>query len=279
MKQRELPMTGVGGVRLYTRSWLPDSDPVAVIAISHGLGEHCGRYEELAAKLVERGHAVYAMDHRGHGRSDGARANIGRFAHVVADFGTFAGHAAREHPGLPVFMLGHSMGGAIAFASAVHLQDAISGLVLSGPLLGVGADVGPVQRACVRLLSAVAPGLGALRLPPTAVSRDPAVVQAYEQDPLVFHAAVPARTVAELVAAVATFPGLAGRFHRPILIQHGRADTLVPLAATHGVYHLIKSHDRTVKIYDGLYHEIYNEPERATVIADLLEWLASRRPL
>lgn len=279
MKQRELPMTGVGGIRLHTRSWLPDADPVAVVVIAHGLGEHCGRYEALAARLVERRHAVYAMDHRGHGRSDGAHANIGRFAHVVADFGTFAGHASREHPGLPVFMLGHSMGGAIAFASAAHLQDSLSGLVLSAPLLGIGDEVGPLQSMMVRLLSAVAPGIGALKLPPASLSRDPAVVQAYEQDPLVFHKSVPARTVAELVAAVATFPELAGRFHRPILIQHGRADTLVPLAAAHDVYHLIKAHDRTVKVYDGLYHEIYNEPERETVIADLLEWLESRRPL
>lgn len=279
MKQRELPMTGVGGIRLYTRSWLPDRDPVAVIAISHGLGEHSGRYEALAARLVERGHAVYAMDHRGHGRSDGARANIDRFAHVVADFGTFAGHAGREHPGLPVFMLGHSMGGAIAFASAAHLQDVLSGLVLSAPALGAGDAVSGLQWTLVKLLSALAPGLGALKLPPTAVSRDPAVVRAYEEDPLVFHKAVPARTVSELVAAMATFPELAGRFHRPILIQHGRADTLVPLAATHDVYHLIKSQDRTVKIYDGLYHEVYNEPEREAVIADLLDWLETRRPL
>jgi alpha-beta hydrolase superfamily lysophospholipase len=279
MKQRELPMTGVGGVRLYTRSWLPDGDPVAVIAISHGLGEHCGRYEALAARLVDRGHAVYAMDHRGHGRSDGARANIERFAHVVADFSTFAGHAAREHPGLPVFMLGHSMGGAIAFASAAHLQDVLSGLVLSAPALGAGDAVSPLQLKLVRLLSAVAPNVGALRLPPTSVSRDPAIVRAYEEDPLVFHKAVPARTVAELVAAMATFPEIAAHFHRPILIQHGRADTLVPLAATHDVYHQIRSHDRTVRIYDELYHEVYNEPERETVIADLLEWLETRRPL
>jgi alpha-beta hydrolase superfamily lysophospholipase len=271
-------MTGVGDVRLYTQCWLPDEDPKAVVVISHGLAEHSGRYHALAERLVARGYAAYAMDHRGHGRSSGARANIQRFAHVVADFDTFAGHAAREHPGLPVFVLGHSMGGAIAFASASRLQDSLCGLVLSAPALGVGDTVPPLKLALVRLLSAVAPGVGALTLPSNSISRDPEVVRAYEADPLVFHKAIPARTLVELLQAMATFPELAVRFHRPVLIQHGRADTLVPLAAAHGVYHAIASPDRTIKLYDGLYHEVYNEPERELVIGELLGWLDARLP-
>jgi len=274
MKHREFNVEGVGGVPLHTQAWLPETAPSAVIVLAHGLGEHSSRYRHLAERLVADGRAVYAVDHRGHGRSGGPRANIERFAHVVSDFCTFAGRASRQHPDTPLFLFGHSMGGAIAFASAVRLQDSLSGLVLSGPALAAGDAVPAFQFAIARALSFVAPNTGAMKLPAAAVSRDPAVVRAYEADPLVMHDSVPARTLVELLQAMTSFPALAKQLRLPVLIQHGTADLLVPLAAAREVHQAIAAQHRTFRPYEGLYHEIYNEPEREQVIGDLLKWLA-----
>ena len=273
MRHRELNAAGIGGINLYAQAWLPEAAPRAVIVVSHGLGEHGGRYETLARELVQRDHAVYAVDHRGHGRSSGPRANIERFAHLVADFCAFTERCAGEHPATPVFMLGHSMGGAVAFASALRLQHRLQGLVLSAPALATGQAVPRWQEIFVRLLSLVAPDTGALTLPPDAVSRDPSVVARYAADPLVHHKAIPARTLVELLRAMQGFPASAPGLRLPTLVLHGTADKLVPLAATQPVYRAFGTRDCVVQLYEGLYHEVFNEPERERVTADLLRWL------
>ena len=273
MRHRELNAAGIGGIKLYAQAWLPEAAPRAVIVVSHGLGEHGGRYETLARELVQRDHAVYAVDHRGHGRSSGPRANIERFAHLVADFCAFTERCAGEHPATPVFMLGHSMGGAVAFASALRQQHRLQGLVLSAPALATGQAVPRWQEMFVRLLSLVAPDTGALTLPPDAVSRDPSVVARYAADPLVHHKAIPARTLVELLRAMQGFPASAPGLRLPTLVLHGTADKLVPLAATQPVYRAFGTRDCVVQLYEGLYHEVFNEPERERVTADLLRWL------
>jgi len=273
MRHREFKAAGIGGIDLYAQGWLPETGARAVIVVAHGLAEHGGRYETLAGELVQRGYAVYAVDHRGHGRSSGPRANIDRFAHLVSDFCAFTGRCAREHLDTPVFMLGHSMGGAVAFASALRLQQKLRGLVLSAPALATDQKLGPLQEMFVRFLSVVAPNTGALALPADAVSRDPSVVARYAADPLVHHKEIPARTLVELLRAMQGFPASAHELRLPTLILHGTADTLVPLAATRPVYQAFGTGDRSVMLYDGLYHEVFNEPERARVTADLLRWL------
>jgi alpha-beta hydrolase superfamily lysophospholipase len=273
MRHREFTAAGIGGIDLYGQGWLPETAPRAVIVVSHGLAEHGGRYEALAAELVQRDYAVYAVDHRGHGRSSGPRANIDRFSHLVSDFCAFTGRCARQHLDTPVFMLGHSMGGAVAFASALRLQDTLRGLVLSAPALATDQKVSPLQEMFLRLLSVVAPNTGALALPANAVSRDPSVVARYEGDPLVHHKAIPARTLVELLGAMRDFPAKAPQLRLHTLVLHGTADKLVPLAATRPVYQAFGTRDRIVKLYDGLYHEVFNEPERERVTADLFRWL------
>ncbi|HET7204504.1 MAG TPA: alpha/beta fold hydrolase, partial [Steroidobacteraceae bacterium] len=153
MRRREFKSTGMGGLDLHAQAWLPEGHVRAVFAVAHGLGEHSGRYATLADELVAQGHAVYAIDHRGHGRSPGARANIERFDYLVSDFCAFTGRASRQHPDTPVFMLGHSMGGAVAFASALRLQGSLRGLVLSAPALGTDEVVAPGRRILARALS------------------------------------------------------------------------------------------------------------------------------
>ena len=163
------------------------------------------------------------------------------------------------------------MGGSIALGYALRYPQDLSGLILSGPAVGGFVPLG--QRLVLRLLSALSPNLGTLALPASAVSRDPAVVAAYEDDPLVYHGKVPARTAGEMVAAAAAFPARAGEMKLPVLIQHGAQDKLIPLEPNRAVYAALGSADKTVTIYQGLYHEIYNEPEHARVIDDLVAWL------
>jgi len=278
VRHRELQLPGCQDIVLFAQAWLPERDPRAVVVISHGLAEHGGRYPEVAARLVASEYAVYALDHRGHGRSGGPRANIDRFAYLVSDLGTFAGRAQREHPGAPVFLLGHSMGGAIALACALRYKGSLKGLVLSAPALAPGETVSSFKMLTLRLLSSLSPNAGALTLPATAISRDPAVVEAYERDPLVFRGAIPARTIVELLQAMAAFPAGAPELRIPVLVQHGTADALVPLAATRPIYERLgQPRERTLRTYEGLFHEIYNEPERDRVLADLAVWIEAHR--
>jgi len=279
MRQRDLQMPGCGEVELKARAWLPDGEPRTLVVVSHGLGEHSGRYQGLAERLVAAGCAVYAVDHRAHGRSGGsARANIDRFDFLASDLGTFTGRAQREHPDVPTVLFGHSMGGLVALECALRNPDVLVGLVLSGPALATGETVSSLKRAVGQLLTRIAPNAGMLTIEPSAVSRDPAVVRAYQQDPLVFHGSVPARTAVELLQAMSAVAARAHRLRLPVLVQHGSADRLVPLAAVQPVYQQLGDPKRrTLRSYPDLYHEVYNEPEREQVIGDLLGWIAAVR--
>ena len=283
--REEWTLGGHGGLELFARSWLPKGPPRDVVVIAHGYGEHGDRYANVVERLVPAGYAVHAIDHRGHGRSGGRRALIDRMDRVIDDLHGFveqvrargdndrgaSERGASERGGAKVKLLGHSMGGSIALGYALRYPQDLSGLILSGPAVGGFVPLG--QRLVLRLLSALAPTMGTLALPASAVSRDSAVVAAYERDPLVYHGKVPARTAGEMVAAAAAFPARAGEMRLPVLIQHGAQDKLIPLEPNREVYEALGSADKTVTIYEGLYHEIYNEPEHARVIDDLVAWL------
>jgi alpha-beta hydrolase superfamily lysophospholipase len=278
MKHREMQLPGCQDATLFAQAWLPEREPSVVVVISHGLAEHSGRYTDLAARLVAHGYAVYALDHRGHGRSSGVRANIERFSYLVSDLSAFVGRAQRQHPDATTFLVGHSMGGAVALASVLRNPGGLKGLVLSAPAVAAGEVASPVKAFAVRLLSRLAPSTGALTLPAAAISRDPAVVRAYESDPLVFRESIPARTLVELLQAMAAFPDSVPKLKIPVLVQHGTADRLVPLAAARPVYERLGSPKlRTIRLYEGLFHEAYNEPERDQVIADLEAWIDGQR--
>jgi alpha-beta hydrolase superfamily lysophospholipase len=273
VKQTDWRITGHGGVELYAQGWLPDGEPRDVIVIAHGYAEHGGRYGNLVERLVPQGYALYALDHRGHGRSGGRRALVDRMTWVIEDLHRFVGEVRARHDGQRIKLLGHSMGGNVAFGYALRWPEDLSGLILSGPLIGGSAPA--AQRIVVGLLSAIAPALGTVGLPPEAVSRDPAVVKAYAVDPLVTTGKVPARTAHELFAPLPGYRERAPGMKVPVLIQHGEADALVPLAGARPTIDAIGASDKTVIIYPGLFHEIYNEPEKDAVIADLSRWLES----
>ncbi|HYD04090.1 MAG TPA: alpha/beta hydrolase [Reyranella sp.] len=268
---REWVLTGRGGVALAARAWLPAGAARDVIVIAHGYAEHSGRYANVVDRLVPLGYAVYALDHRGHGRSGGHRGMIGRMAWVVEDLHGLVAQARNENGGRRVKLLGHSMGGAVATGYAQRYPEDLSGLILSGPAIG-GMPSG-FQRALLRALSAVAPKLGTVELPAEAICRDPAVVTAYRHDPLVTIGKVPARTVGEMASAANAYLAQAPAMTVPVLIQHGSQDLLIPPEGNRAIYAAIGSEDKTIETYEGLYHEIYNEPERESVLDDLVAWL------
>lgn len=277
MKHHTGFMTGARGRRIFWQAWEPATSPRAVVVIVHGASEHSDRYRYVVAALVTDGYAVYALDHRGHGRSAGPRALIDRLDFAVADLHHVVQRAREAQPGAPVFMFGHSMGATIALRYAIVAPDQLQGLILSGALAALEAAPA-AMRVAGRVLSALAPRLPLIAIDASLVSRDPDVVAAYQSDPLVHHGRLPARTVAELAAAIDRFPSTVGAITVPTLILYGTADRLCPPAGSKMLGQLIGASDKTVKPYEGLYHEIVNEPEREEILADLGAWLGERAP-
>jgi lysophospholipase len=268
--------SGVGGRHIFWRSSTPDGAPVrAAVVLVHGLGEHSGRYDHVVARLVGEGYAVHALDHRGHGRSDGPRAFIEDLDNAVADVDTLVDRVTRAEPGGQVFMLGHSMGGLIALRYALAHQRRLAGLILSAALAQLDAVPKPLEMVG-RALSVIAPRAPLIAIDPALVSRDPAVVEAYRSDPLVHHGRVPARTAVQLADAVDRFPATVSAITVPTLILYGTADGLCPPAGSVMLGQRIGAGDTTVTAYDGLFHEILNEPERETVLEDITGWLGTR---
>ncbi len=270
-------LAGTGGRRLFWRSWTPGEPARAVIVLVHGLGEHSGRYDHVVARLLDEGYAIHTLDHRGHGRSDGPRALIHDMDDVVSDLDALVDQAVAAQPGVPVFLLGHSMGGLISLRYALAHQDRLAGLILSASLAALDAVPKPLELVA-RTLSVVAPQAPVIALDSALVSRDPAVVAGYRSDPLVHHGKIPARTAVQLADTVERFPDSVGAITVPVLILYGTADRLCPPAGSVMLGERIGSSDKTVTAYDGLFHEILNEPERERVLDDIAGWLAARAP-
>ncbi|MGW2662758.1 alpha/beta hydrolase [Nocardia tengchongensis] len=267
---------GAGG-RVFWQAWLPDTEPRAVAVIVHGYAEHSGRYAHVAQRLTESGFAVYALDHTGHGKSEGARANIGSLDTAADNVRTMLATATGRHPGLPKFVIGHSMGGLTTAYFATRDQPEVTGLVLSAPAIDIEAG-NAVQRLAAPLVAKYLPNVPVVKLDSKLVSRDPEVVRAYDEDPLVHHGGVPARTAGEMLRAGEFVKAHLDRLTAPLLVQHGNADGLASPTGTDKVERDAASKDKTVIRYDGLYHEIYNEPEQDKVLTDLVNWLDAHVP-
>ena len=273
MKYREGKFKGYKGLNLYYQCWLPEDKPKAVLLVAHGLAEHSGRYKNLVDYFVPKGYAVYALDHRGHGKSEGTRSYVDSFNDYLTDLKTFFDMVRKEHKNTKIFLFGHSLGGTIATAYAVEHQEELAGLILSGSSLVPSTSVSPALLAVAGVISALLPKMGVTLLDASAISRDKAVVDAYVNDPLVFRGKVPARTGAELARMWKQLPEQMPKIKLPILIMHGFADQLVNPAGSKLLYERVGSKDKTLKLYDNCYHEICNEPEREQVFVDMEAWL------
>ena len=272
----ERSFDGVGGVNIVYDVWTPDITPRGVVVLSHGFGEHARRYDHVAQRFGESGLITYALDHRGHGRSGGKRVYLRDLSEYTDDFHTLVGIAAKDHPGLPRIVLGHSMGGGIVFAYGVEHPDDYTAMVLSGPAVDAQDSVSPVMVFVAKALGKIMPGLPVEELPTDAVSRDPAVVAAYNADPLVHHGKLPAGIARALLSVGETMPRRAAALIAPLLVVHGEQDKLIPVAGSHRLLECVASEDAHLKVYPELYHEVFNEPERAVVLDDVASWIEVR---
>jgi alpha-beta hydrolase superfamily lysophospholipase len=269
----ERSFDGVGGVRIVYDVWTPDTGPRGVVVLSHGYAEHARRYDHVAQRFGEAGLLVYALDHRGHGRSGGKRVYVRDISEYTGDFHTLVGIAAAEHPELNRIVLGHSLGGGVVFAYGVEHPDDYAAMVLSGPAVDAQSTVSPLLVLVAMTLGRLAPGLPVENLPADAVSRDPAVVTAYETDPLVYHGKLPAGVARVLFTVGDTMPQRAAALSAPLLVVHGEQDKLVPVEGSHKLVDCVGSTDVHLKVYPELYHEVFNEPERAVVLDDVASWI------
>ena len=267
---------GFGGVRIVYDVWTPEAPPRAVVVLAHGLGEHARRYDHVAQRFGAAGLVTYALDHRGHGRSGGKRVLVRDISEYTADFDSLVRIAAREHPGLKCIVLGHSMGGGIVFAYGVERPDNYDMMVLSGPAVAAQDQVSQLLALAAKALGAVVPGLPVQELDVDAISRDPAVVAAYNDDPLVYHGKVPAGIGRALLQVGETMPRRAPALTAPLLVVHGSDDRLIPVEGSRRLVDCVGSTDVELKVYPGLYHEVFNEPERDRVLDDVVSWISNR---
>lgn len=223
--------------------------------------------------------AVFALDHQGHGQSEGERAYVEKFEHYVEDVVQYVQYITSAEPfaSRPRVLLGHSMGGLIAAHTVKAAPDLFSALALSGPALAADPKVAsPVMRFLSSVLSNVFPKLSLESLPPDLVSRNKDVVRAYELDPLGYHGGMQARWGNEMLKAMDSIQASAADISLPVLIMHGGADGLCSIEGSRTFFDGVSSSDKTMKEYPGLYHEVFNEPEREEVLGDLCEWIDAR---
>ena len=275
MNHIEGKFKGVRNANIYYQAWLPEGNVKAVLLVVHGLGEHSGRYMNVVNHFVPLGYAVYGLDHIGHGKSEGMREVVERFEDYTDTLTIYYNMVKGWQTGKPIFLLGHSMGGLMAAYYLLDHQADFRGAVISAPGIKVSARISQAAITIGKILSVLAPKAGVLALDVNGISRDPEVVTAYVNDPLVFHGKTPARLAAELVKTMSRVTAEVDKSTLPFIIVQGGQDKLVDPAGAQMLYDKASSKDKTIKVYDGLYHEVFNEPERARVLKDVETWLAA----
>ncbi len=276
MNHIEGSFKGIRDANIYYQAWQPDGDAHAVLLIVHGLGEHSGRYMNVVNHFTPLGYAVYGFDHIGHGRSDGRREYLERFTDYTETLRIYHKMIKANQAGKPIFLLGHSMGGLIGSHYLLDHQDEFKGTIISAPAVKVSESISKLTIIIGKLLAVMAPKMGLLALDVDAISCDPEVVKNYVNDPLVFHGKTPARLASELLKAMLHISAEAWRIYLPFIVLQGSEDKLVDPGGAQMLYDKSRSKDKTLKIYDGLYHEVFNEPERDRVLNDVENWLAGR---
>jgi acylglycerol lipase len=275
MKHTEGTFKGSKGHNLYYQCWLPDTKPKAVLLVVPGLAEHSGRYTNLVNYFVPRAYAVYSLDTQGHGKSEGVRCYVNKFSDYADDLKIFSDMVHSKQSDRKIFLTGHSMGSTIVLDYAVQHQRDLAGLVISGTALKPGSSIPTALRKVVRLLSLLFPKMGVTVIDATTISQDKAVVDAYIHDPLVYRGKVRARLAAELLNTIDRLPSQIPEIKLPIIIMHGTEDRLCNPEGSQMLYDLVGSSDKTLKLYKGFYHEVFNEPEHDKVMADVETWLST----
>jgi alpha-beta hydrolase superfamily lysophospholipase len=263
-----------GGLGIFLRSWQPAGTARAVVVLCHGFNSHGGYYVRTGEALAARGFAAYALDLRGRGRSDGERFYMESISEYVQDVAAVVALARSRHAGLPTYLLGHSAGGVVSCLYALEHQAELAGLVCVSFAFQVPAPDFAI--AALKGLSHLAPHAHVLRLKNEDFSRDPAVVQAMNDDPLIAHESQPTRTVAELARADERLRREFPHITLPVLILHGTADKATKPSGSQIFYDSAGSNDKTLELYEGHYHDLLNDVGREQVLGDVVEWIEAR---
>ncbi len=276
MQEAKGKLIGKKGMQLSYGQWYPEDSPNAVIILVHGYAEHRGRYPHVIEAMVARGYAVFALDHRGHGASEGPRACVEHFDYFVEDLDLLVREATQAHPTLPLALYGHSMGGLIATRYALEHEKEVDALILSGAALLVGEEVSPLLKRVSSFLAKVAPRLPTLPSQNNVLSRDPEVERHFLADPLCYNGKVKARMGHEVLVASTETRERMGQLTLPMLIMHGEKDRLTSPEGSRRLYEQARSQDKTLKIWPGGFHEPHNDLQKEEAIALMLDWLDER---
>lgn len=276
MEQQKGHLIGKLGLRLSYSQWASEGEPKALAVVVHGYAEHSGRYLHVIEALRGRGYAVFTLDHRGHGESEGEQACVEQFDYFVDDLHLLVSNAKKVYPTLPLFMIAHSMGGLIGTRYALAHEAELKGLVLTGAALQVGDDVSPVLKAVSKWLAKLIPNWAIIAAAENALSRDPDVQRRFDADPLCYKGKVKARMGYEMMIASEDARVRMGNLSLPLLIMHATDDQLTNPAGSQQLYEQARSQDKTLKLWQDYKHELFNELEKEQVIEVMLEWLDER---
>src|SRR5882672_1544072 len=265
---------GVGGLKIFTRTWRPSGKPRAVVVVVHGFNAHSGYYAWVAAQLVAADFAVYALDLRGRGKSEGERFYVEKYADYVSDVATLIEHAKGREAGTPVFLLGHSAGGVVGCLYALDQRDQIAGFICESFAHEVPAP--DFALAVLKGIGHVAPHAHVLKLKNEDFSRDPTVIAAMNNDPLIAGESQSAQTAAELVRADERLKKEFPLITLPLLILHGTHDKAAKPSGSQHFYDAAGSKDKTLKFYEGHYHDLLNDLGKEAVLGDIRDWIVAR---
>lgn len=265
------------GVNLYLQAWMPEK-PKASLLLIHGMGEHSGRYQELANRLVDLGIAVFTFDGRGHGKSAEKELDVyfDSYSKYLEDIHVLFGKTKNYLPGIPVFLYGHSMGGGFAAAYVLKYKPEVNGVILSSPAIMEDPNTPKILLVLSKVISKYLPKLKALKLDPNVISREKEEVQRYLDDPLIYKKSFPARTGAEVYLMMKYIQSSAEEFSAPVLLLHGSADRLTNPEGSKLLFEKAKSTDKTYKVIPGGYHELINDSDKKEVLETIENWLKAR---
>jgi alpha-beta hydrolase superfamily lysophospholipase len=272
MENQLSKLTNKQGLKLVTYDWSIDNAKANLLII-HGYAEHAQRYKTFAEKLNQKAISVYTFDQQGYGQSEGLRGYVKRFDNYIDDIDLVV-----KKLNLPkLFIMGHSMGGLLAVRYCIdHPSDKIAGIISSSASLEIDPNLSPILQKLAPVISAILPKLATEKLDKTYLTRVPAVLEAYMNDPLIYLGGTRARFGAEILSNIKKVGARFSEIGIPLLAQHGTADRLTMPNGTKKLYDEAGSLDKTLKLYDGLYHELIHEPEKEEVIANLSEWILDR---
>lgn len=265
-----------GDIELHERHWELGETAKAHIVIVHGYGEHCARYDHVAAFLNSAGYSVHSYDQRSHGNSPGKKGFIASFESLTADLGVYMNRIAPMADSKPLFIMGHSMGGLVLASYAIRSSPKVKGLVFSSSAVKVPDNVSVLLRKISGILAVLLPNLPVHELDVDGLSHDPEVIKRYTEDPLVYHGKFAARTAHELTSEIAYVESRLDKITLPFIALHGTEDRLAECEASRSLHANAGSADKTLKIYEGAYHEVFNDTLKDQFLSDLVQWLDAR---